>query len=286
MLCASSAINFFSDLIDGNRIVTDIFPKERKSSFFPIASLDGKNNYKLYFRIERDGSSLQKVFLEVNDSRLREEIIAIHYLRFLSEIIIGTDMTINIIARDAPWDFKILLNEKFHFNIEITSIADNKEHFENFNREERFARAALEENIPLYELKKIKSLLPSDEITRIVSSYEQQGIAESAEIKNPIYGGQRIFVSTMPDMLEPLSVVVKEIVLKKMSKNHAEKENTVIIIDNRTSKFELSDYQETFNELQAFLDKVPFKEVWFYTGYYSDNDGNNAEYSFLPLKSS
>lgn len=266
--------------------MTDIFPKERKSSFSPIASLDGKNNYKLYFRIDRDGSLLQKVFLEVNDSRLREEIIAIHYLRFLSEIIIGTDMTINIVARDAPWDFKILLNNKFHFNIEITSIADNKEHFENFSREERFARAALEENISLYELKKINSLLPSDEITRIVSSYEQQGIAESAEIKNPIYEAQRIFVSTMPDVLEPLSVVVKEIVLKKISKNHAEKENTVIIIDNRTSKFELSDYHQTFNELRVFFDETPFKEIWFYTGYYSDNDGNNAEYSFLPLKSS
>ena len=36
--------------------------------------------------------------------------------------------------------------------------------------------------------------------------------------------------------------------------------------------------------LEGYLEGVPFREVWFYAGYYSDNDGNNAEFSFSPLK--
>jgi hypothetical protein len=36
--------------------------------------------------------------------------------------------------------------------------------------------------------------------------------------------------------------------------------------------------------LETFLTSLPFPEIWFYTGYYSTNDGAHAEFSFAPLK--
>lgn len=37
-------------------------------------------------------------------------------------------------------------------------------------------------------------------------------------------------------------------------------------------------------KLYDYFYELPFKEVWLYTGYYSDISGNYAEYSFSPLK--
>lgn len=40
--------------------------------------------------------------------------------------------------------------------------------------------------------------------------------------------------------------------------------------------------------MMAIFDKnkisYPFKDIFFYTGYYSDNDGNNSEFSFSEIQ--
>lgn len=71
---------------------------------------------------------------------------------------------------------------------------------------------------------------------------------------------------------------------KKVKKRHGGKLNTVLIIDNRTSVYDAYEYVEAAQALQPYLDAVPFPEVWFYTGYFSDHTGNYAEFSFSPLK--
>lgn len=38
--------------------------------------------------------------------------------------------------------------------------------------------------------------------------------------------------------------------------------------------------------LETFLVSLPFLKIWFYTGYYSTNDGAHAEFSFAPLGTS
>ncbi|QNL48304.1 hypothetical protein H8S90_16065 [Olivibacter sp. SDN3] len=51
-----------------------------------------------------------------------------------------------------------------------------------------------------------------------------------------------------------------------------------------TVTYELEDVVNYLDKLGNYFETLPFKEVWLYTGYYSDLDGNNAEYSFVPLK--
>ena len=68
-------------------------------------------------------------------------------------------------------------------------------------------------------------------------------------------------------------------------KKHGEKDKTIIIIiDNRTSSFSKNDYLNAYKKLYEILQCFQFLEIWFYTGYYSDLDGSNAEFSFSPLK--
>ena len=76
----------------------------------------------------------------------------------------------------------------------------------------------------------------------------------------------------------------KEAVEKKACKRHSGKEKTTLIIDNRSYLFEMDDYYLAAEELSAYCATQPFPEIWFYTGYFSDDDGNNAEFSFAPLK--
>ncbi len=92
------------------------------------------------------------------------------------------------------------------------------------------------------------------------------------------------FISCMPNLKFGLADQIKEVVSKKASKSHLGKEQTVVIVDNRTSALEMSDYISAAEKLSDYFDSIPFPEIWFYTGYCSDDDGQNAEFSFAPLK--
>ena len=70
--------------------------------------------------------------------------------------------------------------------------------------------------------------------------------------------------------------MIKDAIESKEAKNHPEKENTVLIIDNRTLVYEYSDLHTASKLLSEMCNRSPFKEIWFYTGYASDYDGNNA----------
>jgi len=47
---------------------------------------------------------------------------------------------------------------------------------------------------------------------------------------------------------------------------------------------EIKDFQIAIEELGNRFESSPFLEIWLYTGFYSSNDGNEAEYSLVPLK--
>lgn len=257
----------------------------KKSGFFPVNSLEGKANYKRFFRIESDGSVIERVFLDVPDISHREFLICLHYLKHLTKVFLSEPLGINILGRDMPWDFKLELSTGNTFNLEITSIADCVHHFEINKREERLRKWSFKETIPLRELIKLNRMFPDQRIAELVKMYEFNNVSENDFVQNPLNDTQpRIVISSLPESVESLAELIRSVITKKINKKHPEKEKTVLLIDNRTSAFDELDYQNALESLQSFLDLVVFPEVWFYTGYYSDNDGNNAEFSFSPLK--
>lgn len=257
----------------------------RRAQFFPVTSLPGKHNYKILQRIERDGSVTARVFLNVADPAKRELLICIHYLRHLSRHFLRQDVGVAIISRDKPWDFRLRLSTGSVFNLEITSIADSKQHFELNKREERLTTLSSQAAIPLFELERLDHLFPSPEIAEKVRECRAAGRSDNDLVSNPFFEQkERILLGVLfqPDV--SLTEQIKSVIQKKSDKKHQGKEQTVLIVDNRTSAFDVPDYRTAAEELQPFLASTPFPEIWFYTGYCSDDDGNNAEFSFAPLK--
>lgn len=260
-------------------------PKINQSTFRPIKPLEGKSNYKRYFRIEKNGSVKERIFLNVPDISLREEIICKHYLSFLVRNFIQNPVGMSFTARDNPWDFGVKLSNGLLFNVEITSIADNQWLYEKIKREEEFEKNCCKKFIPLRKLKKIHLWFGGKESQQVIKKSEEESIKADKQIINPFYNQSgRIYISDTKDEPESLSNLIIEAIQKKICKNHNNVENTILIIDNRTSRFEIEDYHKTMSELEAKFEDVNFPEVYFYTGYCSDNDGNNAEYSFAPIK--
>jgi hypothetical protein len=254
-------------------------------NFQPIKSLKNKNNFKEYYRVEKNGDIKKRIFLDIPNIALREEIICKHYLSFLVRNFVQKRLMIHIVDRDNPWDFNIKLSNGLQFNIEITSIADNQWRFEKTKREEKCSKLFVEEKITLRELKKIHSWFGGDESAQIIQNAEDKSIGPNELVNNPFYNKKGIiYLSSSGEEKKSLSKLILEAIERKNKKNHNGKENTILIIDNRSIRFKIEDYQKAMKELKNKISNSIFPEIYFYTGYYSDNDGNHAEYSFAPIK--
>ena len=257
----------------------------KRSCYFPTGPLNDKHNYKRVFRIERDGSITERVFLDVADTTKRERLICIHYLRHLNRHFMSEAVGLNIVSRDAPWDFRLELSTGQKFNLEITAVADGPQHFEINKREERLTKWSTQPTMPLHELEKLNVLFPDPAIGKHIENYKSKAVSKSDLIENPFLSvSSRILLSRLFEPVDTLQNQIRTAVSKKMEKSHSGKEETVLIIDNRTCAFDVSDYFTATDALEPFINSTSFPEIWFYTGYCSDDDGNNAEFSFSPLK--
>jgi len=257
----------------------------KRPKFYPLGHLDNKSNLKRISRVFPDGSIIERVYLDVPNIRHREHLICIHYLRHITRHFLQDYIGVEIISRDDPWDFKIKLSNGLVFNIEITSIADNSKHFENNKKEERYAKWATEENIPLHQLIKLVIFFPDKEVSQIILDHKSNGILEDEMVANPYYPPKNtLFISTLYDSNKKLTDLLINVIDKKINKKHTDKENTILIIDNRTGAYDMDEYYEALENIHPLVHEWPFPEVWLYTGYYSDDTGNDAEFSFAPLK--
>lgn len=257
---------------------------ERNSTFYPVKDLSDKRNFKRYSIIERNGDVINRILLDIPIPALREEIIFQHYLKMMTKNVYREVIGLNIISRDSPWDFKIELSNGDAFNLEITSIADNQWSFEKIKREEILSLAEDKKQIRIRDLKKISSFFPDMEFEKMINEYIQQGYSKNDLIDNPLKSGDKLFISHSGNTRHNLTELIKEALERKMNKNHEEKENTVLLLDNRTTVFETDDLFTAHEQLENDLKTAPFREIWFYTGYYSSIDSNDSEYSLYPLK--
>jgi len=256
----------------------------RKSSFSPVNSLEDKHNFKRYYRLEKDGVVTERIFLDIPVAALREEVICTHYLSFLQRHFIEVPFGVNVLSRDNPWDFGLELSVGVSFNLEITSIADNTWLFKKMKREEEYALFVIKEKVTFRELKKMYKALDDPKIEAAIEKLKGK-TRDDDIIDNPVHArGGGIYISDSKSEDESLSELLLTAINKKNKKKHSGKDNTVLIIDNRTSRFEISDLKVAVEAISSELSVVSFPEIYFYTGYYSDFDGNNAEYSFSPIK--
>ncbi|WP_293916082.1 MULTISPECIES: hypothetical protein [unclassified Sphingobacterium] len=257
---------------------------KRAKSLNPIQELNDKNNYQEFILVEKDGSVKKRIILFITNIEIREQVICNHFLSRYVQLFVEEPTGIRFVSRDSPWDFEMELSNSEKIILEITSIADEVDLFKTFKYQERISETSNHEYIEFHELIKLNSLFPNSKNQMIIDSLKEQGIGKDESVLNPHYGKKFIFESSINEDLNSFDNIIREAIDKKVNKNHPNKENVTLIIDNRTVTYELEDIINYLDKLDDYFKTLPFKEVWLYTGYYSNLDGNNAEYSFAPLK--
>lgn len=256
-----------------------------RSALFPPAPLEGCSNYKRYFYIDRDGSVTERVLLNILDKRTREHVICVHFMQFLVKHIIGDTVGFNVLSRDDPWDFKLGLSTGATFNLEIVSIADNRLQFEVLTREEVRDNASYRPQLRLRDLAKIAGNFPDQDIVEAVARHRENGVRPDDLVDNPDFGqAERIYVSTSESRDGTLAEIIDRAIESKENKSAPGKEETVLIVDNRTSVYFIHEIIAALEALNGRLANSPFREIWFYNGYCSDNDGRRGQYTFIACK--
>jgi hypothetical protein len=264
-------------------------PKEHaghvEGILFPRETLVGKNNFKRYFFIFPDGLIREHVFLNILEKRQREQVICLHFLQMLTRHVLRDMIGIKILSRDAPWDFQLELSTGTRFNLEIVSVADNDLLFKVLSREEGRDISTGDACISLRRLQKIARGFPNIELDRIIAGHIKEGRLPDDLVPNPDFGETaRIYLSSGLPPERAFHEIIENAIKSKENKNNGQKENTILVIDNRSSIYFVDEVTNALDILEERIGKSPFKEVWFYNGYYSDWDGNNSEYTFIPFK--
>jgi len=261
------------------------FDEMRRPSLFPVVSPDGRPNCKQLVIIQRDGSAVLRAMLEGPEPAHREQLICLHYLSHSAKHFIRENVSVRFVARDDPWDFEIEMSNGCSFNLEITAIADNERRFRTARYEERFAFWSRQESIPLRELRKLADQFPNEHTEQQISAHLGAGTKPGAWVPNPFRSdGPILFHSGMMPPARPLETLIREAIQRKLDKPHLGKPDTSIIVDNRTAMYDGPDFFTAAANLRSWLGSLPFPDVWIYTGYFSDDSGQEAEYSFMPFK--
>jgi hypothetical protein len=254
--------------------------------FAPNADLANKANFCRHVFVELDGSITEVVRLNVLNDRHREEIIGFHFAQQYAKL--HYDPLIEnpqfyVVGRDCPWDFEYVLHDGTTFFVEICRIAEPN--LLKVMKAENDLNSLLNKGeLKGYEIQKINKQFPEvlpHEFVRMVQTKadRQRTYRIPKEVEKP-----KMF--NRPDMIPEVNLtdLIHTAISKKIGKRHKDKDNTILILDNLTTHGSSEQFFEAIDALRDFLSNVPFPSIWLYTGYFSDDNGSNCEYSLAPIK--
>lgn len=262
------------------------FLRGEERRFAPHANLTDKHNYSRHVFIDRNGGVFEVVRLNVLDDRHREDIIGFHFAQQYAKIHYGDQLEqpqFYVVGRDNPWDFEYVMHDGTTFILEVCRLAD-RNLLKAIKIENDVTLLLLKPELKGFEIQKIEKhfpgTLPQDLVEGAKTKADQQrkfdcdntGDAPKLFLRPPM--------NPSLDIRKELEIALS----KKDAKRHAGKERTTIIIDNLSTHSEPDEFFAAVKELGKFIKELPFKSIWLYTGYYSDNDGYNCEYSMVPIK--
>ncbi|GLO73943.1 hypothetical protein MACH18_10230 [Phaeobacter italicus] len=256
--------------------------------FSPRADLQKKRNFTAHTFFSPDGSIRQAIRLNVLDDREREEIIAFHFAQQYAKINYPETPTpphFYITKRDDPWDFEYVMHDGTTFNLEICRVADTA--LLRAIKLENDCRKLLHKGwLKGFEISKIEKAFPGTLPFNLTESANQRENKKklfyiAAEFRDP-----RIFLRPPLNPHIDLKRAIYTAIAKKNAKRHKGKEDTILVLDNLTTLDEPDDFFAAAEEIYEFILASPFQSIWLYTGYYSDSNGYDCEFSIIPLKAS
>lgn len=265
-------------------ILKEARERGKQNIFSPIDESVERKNCKRTIVIGRDGKATERVRLSVSDPAHREELIFRHYIRHHANAFGSLPVDVNIWGRDNPWDFDVELNDEYRFFVEITALGDSEFQFRREKHEERLAHESMKPEIRLGDLRKVHKMFSLDGIDDLIKGYAKE--PAGMKVANPLYGdpSKRLITGQIRRPDARLADKIMAAIDAKATKKHDSKEKTVLILDYRTNFPTKEGLLEAMAELPDYFAASPFPEIWLYHGYFSDDDGNYAEFSFAPLK--
>jgi len=251
----------------------------------PSKELTGKNNFKIDYRIDVDGKTIEQIRLDCDSKEKREEIILYHFLSHLGN---NKNYLFEIEDRDNPWDFFIIKDKKEGFFVEITSFSENESSFIKKKQEEKHDRLKKQDKIRLGDLRKIAQEFGFGEKVELCLK-ENEKLGNNTLVENPLEKEPMIFISLTNTNDEKMSFLelIQLAIQSKLNKSietHSQKESVFLVLDNRTIKYDKEDYEYAVHELTRSSKDWPFLGVFIYTGFYSDDDGKNSEFFLTKIK--
>lgn len=258
----------------------------RESRHAPKLDLEGKQNFTRHAFIDEDGGIREVVRMNVLDDRHREDIVAFHFSRQYAEIHYRNQIDppqFYIVGRDCPWDFEYVMHDGATFYLEICRIAEKKL-LQLMRAENDCVTLLHQKELRGYEVLKVEKHFPGTIPAEIVESIKtksdkQRLFALGDEDRVP-----QLFLRPPLNPHIDLELEIKTAIQKKAAKRHRGKERTILVLDNLTTHREPDDIFNAVEILQDFLEDCPFPSIWIYTGYYSDDQGFDCEYSLTPIK--
>ena len=265
-------------------ILREARERGKQNIFSPIDESVERKNCKRTIIIGRDGKATERVQLSVSDPAHREELILRHYIRHHANAFGSLPVGVTIWGRDNPWDFDVELNYEYRFFVEITALGDSEFQFIREKREERLTNESMKPKIRLGDLRKVHKMFSLDGVDDLVNGYAKE--PAGLKVANPLYGApsKRLITGQIRRPDARLADKILIAIDAKAAKKHDGKEKTVLILDYRTNFPTKEGLLDAMAELPDYFAASPFPEIWLYHGYFSDDDGNNAEFSFAPLK--
>ena len=256
---------------------------DAQGRFAPNADLADKKNYSRHVFIHPDGGLSEAVRLNVLDDRHREDIIGFHFSNQYAKDHYGQQFDqpqFYVVSRDNPWDFEYVLDDGTGFFLEICRIADQAL-LRAIRAENDVAKLLVKAELSGSEIRKVEKHFPGTLPEDLVELAKYEKHRKFPMANN--YLGPRLFfrppMNPHIDLMQEIKVALE----KKAQKKHDGKRETIIVLDNLTTHSSPSDFFDAFEGLSDFLRDLPFKSIWVYTGYYSDDDGYNSEFSMIPV---
>lgn len=269
-----------------HRIFKTVMLHGNESRFEPKADLFDKRNCSRHVFVEQDGSVSEVVRLNVWDDRHREEIIGFHFAQQYAQIHYAEqaeEPQFYVVGRDNPWDFEYVMHDGTTFFLEVCRIAD-RDLLKAMKAENDVAQLLLKEQLESFEIKKIERHFPGTLPKEIVEAAIVNKRGKFPNDNNE--GPPSVFLRPPMNPRLDLRSELKLALNKKSNKKHLGKERTIVVLDNITTHSHPDDFFEAFESLGDFLKSLPFHSVWLYTGYYSDDNGYNCEFSMISIKPS
>lgn len=254
-------------------------------------------NYRRWLTIERDGTSKEKLILSLQDKRRREEIIAYHFQKFYQDAYSVT-LPSSVIERDNPHDFTFanVNNQKLY--LEIVSVGDTSEGFRKHSHHAKLEELLKDEPlsiiaaIPWNSRKKdIETAVEDMKIRPPINDFVNGPVGvfnERLTAQKPII---RRFAATQKKRIfltdgvnDPIVKIINASIKNKEAMPYKNIDDMTLIVDDQLIMYDRKDIARAQIDLVFANKKSSFKEIFLYSGYYTNEDGNNAEFTIWPIK--